>query len=59
MNIDVDINFEAVKQVWSVSDFCKRYRLDNAEEDRLKTLFGDYASQVELLMNAKRRPVFR
>lgn len=59
MNIDVDINFEAVKQVWGVSDFCKRFRLDAIEEDRLKALFGDHASQIALLMNAKRRPAFR
>ncbi len=59
MEIDVAINLEAVREVWSVHDFCKRYRLDETEEKRLKALFGDYATQVELLTNARRRPIFR
>lgn len=45
--------------VWNVAEFCVRYRLDTVEENRLRKLFGDYASKQELLTNAQRKPVFR
>lgn len=48
-----------VKPILSVVEFCRRYRLDEAEEKRLRKLFGDFASRHELLMNAHRKPVFR
>ena len=60
MKIDVNsIPQSATRRVWSVTDFCKRYRLDKAEDKRLRKLLGEYATQTELLMNAKRPPVFR
>lgn len=46
-------------RVWSVVDFCKRYRLEEDEETRLRKLLGDFASQQELLLNAHRKPGFR
>lgn len=51
--------FAQPKPVFNVTDFCKRYRLDQAEEKRLRKLFGDFASRHELLMNAQRKPDFR
>lgn len=47
------------KRVWNVSEFAKRYRLDEKEENRLLKLLGPFASEHELLMNATRSPVFR
>ncbi len=48
-----------VQKVWSVSDFCRRFRLDSLEENRLRRLLGDFANQQELLMNAQRKPDLR
>ncbi|GAK69680.1 hypothetical protein [Agrobacterium rubi] len=48
-----------VKPIQSVVEFCRRYRLDETEETRLRKLFGEFASRHELLMNAQRKPVFR
>lgn len=48
-----------IKPILSVVEFCRRYRLDETEERRLRKLFGDFASRHELLMNAQRKPVFR
>ncbi len=47
------------KKVWNVSEFAKRYRLDQREERRLVKLLGPFASEHELLMNATRTPSFR
>lgn len=54
-----DLQQSGVKKVWSVSDFSKRYRLDQEEEARLIKLLGTFASEQELLMNASRAPRFR
>lgn len=54
-----DLNNKGLKKVWSVSDFAKRYRLDDQEEERLLKLLGPFASEQELLMNASRAPRFR
>jgi hypothetical protein len=51
--------FAHLKPVLNVTEFCKRYRLDQTEEKRLRKLFGDFASRHELLMNAQRKPNFR
>ncbi|MDO1581784.1 hypothetical protein [Rhizobium oryzicola] len=48
-----------IRKVWSVSDFVRRYRLDPIEENRLTKLLGPFASEQELLMNARRSPQFR
>lgn len=56
---DKDIGKPGLREIFSVSDFCKRYRLDTKEERRLKTLLGDFATQQELLMNARREAQFR
>ncbi|HEV7434793.1 MAG TPA: hypothetical protein VGO22_07990 [Pseudorhizobium sp.] len=48
-----------LRKVWSVSEFAKRYRLKQEEEDRLVKLLGAFATQQELLMNASRAPRFR
>ncbi len=47
------------RKVWNVSEFAKRYRLDQVEERRLQKLLGAFASEQELLMNATRAPSFR
>lgn len=47
------------RSVRSVDDFCQRYRLSQEENVRLTRLFGNFASEQELLMNARRPPVFR
>jgi hypothetical protein len=48
-----------LREVWSVSEFARRHRLDQDEEKRLRTLLGDFATRQELLMNAQRPPLFR
>jgi len=50
---------EGLKEVVSVADFARRYRLAKDEENRLLKLFGSFASKHELLMNARREPTFR
>lgn len=53
------IDGNRTKPILSVAEFCHRYRLDKAEEVRLRKLFGEFASKHELLMNAQRKPSFR
>lgn len=53
------IENSAVRKVWNVSEFARRYRLDEKEENRLVKLLGPFASEHELLMNASRAPVYR
>ncbi|MBN9028304.1 MAG: hypothetical protein BGO05_26925 [Rhizobiales bacterium 63-7] len=50
---------ETLRQIWPIRDFCMQYNLDLDNERRLRTLFGEYATAVELLMNVERRPRFR
>jgi hypothetical protein len=60
MKIDTkEIDEAKLREVWSISEFARRHRLDHAEEQRLRKLFGDFASRHELLMNARRPPQFR
>lgn len=47
------------KEIVSVVDFARRYRLSKVEENRLTKLFGQFASKHELLMNARREASFR
>lgn len=54
-----EIDATDIKPILSVVEFCRRYRLDESEETRLRTLFGDFASRHELLMNAQRKATFR
>jgi hypothetical protein len=54
-----EIENVSLKKVWNVSEFARRYRLDQDEEKRLLKLLGTFASQQELLMNASRAPRFR
>ena len=59
-HLDVKVIEDKIsRKVWSVSDFAKRYRLDEIEKNRLVTLLGSFASEQELLMNASRTPRFR
>ncbi|MGF9562308.1 hypothetical protein [Neorhizobium sp. JUb45] len=53
------IESNTVRKVWNVSEFAKRYRLDDREENRLVRLLGQFASEQELLMNATRAPLYR
>lgn len=53
------IAVEGLKEVVSVADFVRRYRLLKDEESRLLKLFGAFASKHELLMNVRRQPSFR
>ena len=44
---------------YSIAEFAKKYRLDDAEARRLYEKFGPSATELDLLMAAKRRsPVF-
>ncbi len=54
-----ELETSEIKPILSVVEFCRRYRLDQSEESRLRKLFGEFASRHELLMNAQRKPVFR
>jgi hypothetical protein len=54
-----DVQTSAMREVFSVTQFCRRYRLDSAEERRLRSVLGEFATQQELLMNARREPAFR
>jgi Asp-tRNA(Asn)/Glu-tRNA(Gln) amidotransferase C subunit len=54
-----EIETTEIKPILSVVEFCRRYRLDDAEESRLRKLFGEFASRHELLMNAQRKAMFR
>ncbi|NTJ44386.1 hypothetical protein G6L28_17455 [Agrobacterium larrymoorei] len=56
---NTELEATEIKPVLSVVEFCRRYRLDEAEEIRLRKLFGEFASRHELLMNAQRKAVFR
>lgn len=44
-------NFSRVSHV---REFCRRYRLDDVEQTRLRDLLGDFAPLAELLKNAQR-----
>ncbi|MFB2551869.1 hypothetical protein [Ensifer soli] len=54
-----DIDQTACREVISIETFCRKYRIEKAEEERLRLLFGRFATRAELLMNAQRSPVFR
>lgn len=54
-----ELETSEIRPILSVVEFCRRYRLDESEEKRLRKLFGDFASRHELLMNAQRKAVFR
>lgn len=41
---------------YSMSEFAKKYRLDDQEARRLYEKFGPSATELDLLMAAKRRP---
>jgi hypothetical protein len=58
--VDVEItDLGTASKVWSVRDFCSSHRLDNEEERRLTTLFGQFATTCELVHNVRRKPKFR
>lgn len=41
---------------YSISEFARKYRLDDDEARRLFNKFGPSATELDLLMAAKRRP---
>ena len=41
---------------YSIAEFARRYRLDDEEAKRLFEKFGPSATELDLLMAAKRRP---
>ncbi|MDM9622325.1 hypothetical protein A6U87_25720 [Rhizobium sp. AC44/96] len=41
---------------YSLSEFARKYRLDEEEAERLFQKFGPSAMELDLLMAAKRRP---
>ncbi|KQV81530.1 hypothetical protein [Rhizobium sp. Root1220] len=41
---------------YSLNEFTRRYRLDEGEAKRLYEKFGPSATELDLLMAAKRRP---
>ncbi|OJU06527.1 hypothetical protein DEM27_29220 [Metarhizobium album] len=59
-NIDPNvIDVTTLRHVWPIRDFCQQYNLDLENEKRLRILFGEYATAMELLMNIVRRPRYR
>ncbi len=57
MNIDIEKFDEArLREIWSVHEFARKFRLDRLEESRLKMLHGSYAAMHELLAS-QYRPV--
>jgi hypothetical protein len=48
-----DAAHRAVKKVFCVSDFARRNKLDDREEARMLRLLGLFATEHELLMNAR------
>ncbi len=61
MNERVDVSETPVSllKLRNVHEFARRYRIEPQEEKRLLDLFGQFASEHELLMNARRQAVFR
>ncbi|KQV14028.1 hypothetical protein ASC97_12555 [Rhizobium sp. Root1203] len=53
------IDNDRLREVWSVRDFARRRRLDEAEEKRLLIVFGSFATKQELFDNAQRPCLFR
>lgn len=43
-------------RAYSLSEFARKYRLDTDEANRLFEKFGPSATELDLLMAAKRRP---
>ncbi|KAA0694477.1 hypothetical protein DTW90_24490 [Neorhizobium sp. P12A] len=41
---------------YSIAEFARKYRLDEGEAKRLYDKFGPSATELDLLMAAKRRP---
>lgn len=41
---------------YSIAEFARKYRLDDAEAKRLFYKFGPSSTELDLLMAAKRRP---
>ena len=41
---------------YSISEFARKYRLDDKEAKRLYEKFGPSATELDLLMAAKRKP---
>lgn len=51
--------YHPVTRQISIEEFGERNDLDAAEIRQLKSLFGSFATEEELLANARRRPRFR
>ncbi|MGO7762036.1 hypothetical protein ACC761_30750 [Rhizobium ruizarguesonis] len=60
MKIDTkEVDQATLREVWSISEFARLHSLDRLEEERLRKLFGDFASRHELLINVQRPSRFR
>lgn len=57
--INDDHHNDRLREVWSVTEFSRRHRLEKDEEQRLLKLFGFFATKQELLSNAQRPCRFR
>ena len=49
------IDVDRLREVCSVIEFSRRYRLEPIETQRLRKLFGEFATKQELLMNCRRQ----
>jgi hypothetical protein len=59
MNIDLEKTGEdRLREIWSVHEFARQYRLDRLEESRLKMLHGPYATVHELLSSRRQSSVW-
>ena len=55
MSIDLAKFDEAgLREIWSVAEFARQYRLTKMEESRLKMLHGPFAAMRDLLSGQKR-----
>ncbi len=55
MSIDIGKMDETrFREIWSVHEFARQYRLTKMEESRLKMLYGPFAEMRELLLGQQR-----
>ena len=54
-----DLDTRKSLRIWSVSDYCHQQQIGEADERRMRQLFGHFASAGELLYNVNRNPRWR
>jgi hypothetical protein len=54
-----DLDTKKSLRIWSVRDYCRQHQIGEADERRMRQLFGHFASAGELLYNVNRNPRWR